>query len=58
MVTKKEVSVVGGEKVSFPTNEVYVGLGSLNRNSTMGLMHSPKAIGENSRNPLYFMPWA
>ena len=24
----------------------------------MGLMHNPKAIGENPRNPLYFMPWA
>ena len=49
--------VVGGEKVSFPTNEIYVGLGGLNRSSTMGLMHGPKAIGEDPRNSLYFMPW-
>jgi len=52
------VKFVGGEKVSFPTNEIYVGLGSLNRNSTIGLMYDPKAISEGPRNPLYFMPWA
>ena len=46
---------VGGEKVSFPTNEIYDGLGGLNRNSTMGLMHGPKVIDEDPRNPLYFM---
>ena len=39
------LNIVGGEKVSFPTNEIYVGLGGLNRNSTMGLMHDLKAIG-------------
>ena len=49
---------VGGEKVSFSTNEIYVGLGGLNRNSTIGLMHGPKAIGEDPKNSLYFMPWA
>ena len=48
---------VGGEKVSFLTNEIYVGLGGLNQNSMMGLMCSPKAIGEGPRNSLYFMPW-
>ena len=47
---------VGGEKVSPPTNEIYVGLEGLNRNSTMGLMHDPKAIGEDTNNSLYFMP--
>ena len=52
-----KIMVVGGEKVSFPTNEIYVGLGGLNRNSTMGLMHGPKAISEDPRNSLYFMPW-
>ena len=50
--------IVEGEKVSFLTNEIYVGLRGLNRNSTMGLMHGPKAIGEDPRNLLYFMPWA
>ena len=50
--------VVRGEKVFFSTNEIYVGLKSLNRNSTMGLMHGPKAIDEEPRNSLYFMPWA
>ena len=45
---------VRGEKVSFLTNEIYDGLGGLNRNSMMGLMHGPKAIGEDPRNPLYF----
>ena len=55
MITKIPV---GGEKVSFPTNKIYVGLGGLNRNSTMGLMHGPKAIDENPRTPLYFIPWA
>ena len=44
--------------VSFPTNEIYDGLGGLNRNSTMGLMHGLKAIGEDPRSPLYFVPWA
>ena len=52
------LNIVGGEKVSFPTNEIYVGLGGLNRNSTMGLMHDLKAIGKDPRNPLCFMPWA
>ena len=33
-------------------------VGGLNRNSTMSLMHGPKAIGENPKNSLYFMPWA
>ena len=47
---------VGGKKVSPPTNEIYVGLEGLNRNSTMGLMHGPKAIGEDTNNSLYFMP--
>ena len=51
-------TVVGDKKVSFPTNEIYVGLGGLNRNSTIGLMHGPKAIGEDPKNSLYFMPWA
>ena len=52
------LTFVGGEKVSFPTNKIYVGSEGLNRNSTMGLMHDPKAIGEDSRSPLYLMPWA
>ena len=63
--TDSQVPPVGGKKVSFPTNEIYVGLESLNQSSTMGLMHGPKAIGEDPkaigedpRNPLYFMPWA
>ena len=49
---------VGDEKVSFSTNKIYVGLEGLNRNLTMGLMRGPKAIGEDSRSPLYFIPWA
>ena len=49
--------VVGGEKVSFPTNEMYVRSGGLNWNSTMCLMHGSKTIGGDSRNLLYFMPW-
>ena len=49
---------VGGEKISFSTNEIYVGSGGLNQNSTMGLMHGSKAIGEDPRSPLYFMLWA
>ena len=49
---------VGGQKVSFPTNKIYVGSEGLNRNSTMGLMHGPKAISEDSKSPLYFIPWA
>ena len=53
-----DLVIVGGKKVSFPINEIYVGLKGLNRNSTMGLMHDPKAIGEDPRNLLYFMPWA
>ena len=40
--------VVEGEKVSFPTNKIYVGSGSLNQNSMMGLMYGPKAIFENN----------
>ena len=52
-----EDECVGGKKVSFLTNEIYIGLGGLNRNSTMGLMHGPKAISEDPRSPLYFMPW-
>ena len=36
--------IVGGEKVFLPTNECWAG--GLNRNSTMGLKHGPKAIGE------------
>ena len=55
MLFKTLYIIVGGEKVSFLTNDIYVGLGGLNRNSTMGLMHDPKAIGEGLRNPLYFM---
>ena len=51
-------SCVGGEKLSFPTNKIYVRLGGLNQNSIMSLMHGLKAIGEDLRNPLYFMPWA
>ena len=51
-------TVVEGKKVSFMTNKIYVGSGGLNRNSMMGLMYDPKAIGEDPRNPLYFMPWA
>ena len=54
----KALQSVGSEKVSFSINEIYDGLGGLNRNSTMGSMHSLKAIGEDPRNPLYFMPWA
>ena len=49
---------VEGEKIFLPTNKIYVGLGGLNRNLTMGSMHDPKAIGEDPRSPLYFMPWA
>ena len=30
----------------------------LDRNSTMGLKHGPKAIGETFENSPYFMPWA
>ena len=48
---------VEDKKVSPLKNEIYVGLGGLNRNLTMGLMHGPKAIGEDPRNSLYFMPW-
>ena len=58
LANKGLLLVVGGKKVFFPTNEIYVGLESLNRNSTMGLMHGPKAISEGPKNPLYFMPWA
>ena len=50
--------IVEGEKVSFLTNEIYVRLGGLNRNSTMGLMHGPKAVDEDQNNSLYFMPWS
>ena len=53
-----KVMSVGDEKVSFSTNKIYVGLEGLNRNLTMGLMRGPKAIGEDSRSPLYFIPWA
>ena len=49
---------VGDKEVSPSKNEIYVGLGGLNRNSTMSLMHGPKAIGEDPKNSLYFMPWA
>ena len=49
---------VGDKKVSSPTNKIYVWLGGLNRNSTIGLIHGPKAIGEDPKNSLYFMPWA
>ena len=47
---------VGGEKVSPPTNEIYVGLEGLNRNSTIDLMHGSKAIGEDTKTSLHFMP--
>ena len=46
----------GTKKVSLPTNEIYVRLEGLNRNSTMGLMHGPKAIDKDPKNSLYFMP--
>ena len=49
---------VEDEKVTFSTNKIYVGLEGLNRNLTMGLMRGPKVIGEDSRSPLYFIPWA
>ena len=49
---------VEDEKVTVSTNKIYVGLEGLNRNLTMGLMRGPKAIGEDSRSPLYFIPWA
>ena len=53
-----KVMFVKDEKVTFLTNKIYVGLEGLNRNLTMGLMRGPKAIGEDSRSPLYFIPWA
>ena len=45
-----------GQK-NFPSDkwDLYWARG-LNQNSTMGLMHSPKAIGEDPKNSLYFMP--
>ena len=36
-----------GQKVSFLTNEIYDGLGGLNQNFMMGLMHGPKAISKD-----------
>ena len=51
------IPIAGGEKVFLPTNKIYW-VGGLNRNSKMGLMHGPKAIGEGPRNSQYFMPWA
>jgi len=49
---------VGGRKVFLPTNEIYVGLGGLDQNSTMGLKHGPKAISEDLKSLPFFMPWA
>ena len=57
-ITNLSILFVGGEKISFPTNEIYVGSGGPNQNSTIGLMHGSKAIGEDPWSPLYFMPWA
>ena len=38
-----------------PTNEIYVGLGGLDQNSTMGLKHGPKAIGEDLKSLPFFL---
>ena len=47
-----------GQK-SFPSKKWdFCWVEGLNQNLTMGLMHGPKAIGEDPKNSLYFMPWA